>query len=252
MGLYINKKAHPNLFKTNQQLADANQLESRQDFLTELMKEQQNANIALNQALKELQMRYQQQTDAQNIHWKQVDYQLNDLKNSNVRQHKFENEMVSNLHSLHERNVQLEAVIEKETLARKSLSGQISQMSKTCDSIANRLEKNEEVQQQLTMQMKEQLEMQKQTAEQLTKQEDLHDGMLKRLDSQDALLDKLARQVNHIRSILFERTNYLASKIEDGYKLTSSYVYKLMTGTDQPLTFLLTNQKKEEKQEHVE
>lgn len=61
--------------------------------------------------------------------------------------------------------------------------------------------------------------------------------MLKRLDTQEALLDKLGRQLNHVRSILFERTNYLVDKIDEGYKLTSSYVYKLMTGSEQPFTF---------------
>ncbi|MEH7417576.1 hypothetical protein V7266_20115 [Neobacillus drentensis] len=246
MGLFINKKEHPNLFKNNSQLKVSNQVESRQDFLTELMKEQQKANTALNLALADLQTRYQQQTDAQNTHWKQVDYQLSDLKNNTFRQQKFENEIVTHLHSLHEKNVHLEEIIEKETQVRESLSGQINQISKTCDSIADRLEKNEENQLQLTQQMHEQLEMQRQAAEKLTKQEEIHGGMLERLDHQDAILDKLARQMNHIRSILFERTNYLAGKIEEGYKLTSSYVYKLMTGSEQPLTFYLMNNKKEE------
>ncbi|MEH7094311.1 hypothetical protein [Neobacillus vireti] len=249
MGLFINKKEHPNLFKNNNQLQESNQVEARQDFLSELIKEQQKANTALNQALSELQIRYKEQTDAQNTQWKQVDYQLSNLENSTFRQQKFENEMVTNLHSLHEKNVHLEAMIEKETHLRESLSGQINQISKTCDSIAERLEKNEDTQLQLAQQMQEQLEMQKQAAEKLTKQEEIHEGILGRIDQQDALLDKLARQVNHIRSILFERTNYLAGKIEDGYKLTSSYVYKLMTGSEQPLTFFLKNQKKEETQE---
>jgi chromosome segregation ATPase len=252
MGLFINKQAHPNLYKNSRQLSESNQVVSRQDLLTEIMKEQQKANIALNQALAELQLRYQQQTDAQNTHWQQVDYQLNDLKHSSLRQHKFENEMVTNLHSLHEKNVQLEGMVEKETQARESLTKQISQISKTCDHIADRLEKNEETQQQLTQQMNEQLEMQKQAAEKLTKQEDVHGGILERLDHQDALLDKLARQLNHVRSILFERTNYLAGKIDEGYKLTSSYVYKLMSGSEQPLTFFLMNHKKEENQEKVD
>ncbi|MFZ7944713.1 hypothetical protein [Neobacillus sp. 19] len=100
--------------------------------------------------------------------------------------------------------------------------------------------------------MNEQLELQKIAAEKLEKQDDFQSGVLKRLDNQEALLDKLARQVNHIRSILFERTNYLAERIEDGYKVTSSYVYKLMTGSDQPLTFFLMNHKKEEPQKQPE
>jgi hypothetical protein len=64
------------------------------------------------------------------------------------------------------------------------------------------------------------------------------------LDKQEALTEKIYRQLNHIRSILFERTNYLAEKMDEGYKLTSSYVYNLMTGNDQPVSFTLLNRNK--------
>ncbi|MCL6572457.1 MAG: hypothetical protein K6T88_12360 [Bacillus sp. (in: Bacteria)] len=86
----------------------------------------------------------------------------------------------------------------------------------------------------------------------MTKQEELYGGVFLRLDNQEALIEKISRQLNHIRSILFERTNYLATKIDDGYKITSSYVYKLMTGSDQPLTFFLMNQKDEENKKIAE
>jgi hypothetical protein len=109
----------------------------------------------------------------------------------------------------------------------------------------SRFEQNEAISEQLSLQLHQQLELQKAAAE---KQEEFQKNVLKRLDHQEALTEKMARQLLHIRSILFERTNYLATKIEEGYKITSSYVYKLMTGSEHPLTFLLVNQKKEENQ----
>ncbi|WP_190284875.1 hypothetical protein [Bacillus sp. S3] len=196
MGLYINKKNYPEVYKNNQSPKEPNQQLSRQDSLSELINEQQKANAALTEALAELGLRYSQQEESKINQWNQIDSQLQDL--------------------------------------------------------SNRLTKNEEVNQQLSLQMNEQLELQKIAAEKLEKQDDFQSGVLKRLDNQEALLDKLARQVNHIRSILFERTNYLAERIEDGYKVTSSYVYKLMTGSDQPLTFFLMNHKKEEPQKQPE
>ncbi|MDF2789330.1 MAG: hypothetical protein K0S80_2428 [Neobacillus sp.] len=96
--------------------------------------------------------------------------------------------------------------------------------------------------------LKTQEELQKQLSEKISKQEDFQTGVLTRLDQQEALTEKISRQLNHIRSILFERTNYLAEKIDEGYKITSSYVYNLMTGSDQPITFYLMNNKKGEKQ----
>ncbi|MFP7295876.1 hypothetical protein [Neobacillus niacini] len=96
--------------------------------------------------------------------------------------------------------------------------------------------------------LKTQEELQKQLTEKISKQEEFQTEVLNRLDQQEALTEKISRQLNHIRSILFERTNYLAEKIDEGYKITSSYVYKLMTGSDQPISFYLMNSKKEEKQ----
>jgi vacuolar-type H+-ATPase subunit I/STV1 len=96
--------------------------------------------------------------------------------------------------------------------------------------------------------LKTQEDLQKQLSEKISKQEEFQTGVLTRLDQQEALTEKISRQLNHIRSILFERTNYLAEKIDEGYKITSSYVYNLMTGSDQPITFYLMNNKKGEKQ----
>ena len=111
--------------------------------------------------------------------------------------------------------------------------------------LRNRLDRYEDTNHQLVLKMNQQLELQKEVAEKMTKQEEFQGEVLERLDNQEALMDKISRQINHIRSILFERTNYLATKIDDGYKLTSSYVYNLMTGSEKPLTFFLMNRKEE-------
>ncbi|WP_144549847.1 hypothetical protein [Bacillus sp. X1(2014)] len=190
MGLFINNNHHPEVYKNKQQLQTTNQIISRQDFLSELVQEQQKANAALNLALSEIGVQTQLQEETHLTQWNNVGRQLNDLR--------------------------------------------------------KRLEHSEAANHLLVLQMNEQLELQKVVAEKMSKQEEFQGGVLQRLDNQEALMDKISRQINHIRSILFERTNYLAAKIDDGYKITSSYVYKLMTGTDQPLTFLLMNHKKEE------
>ncbi|WHY69277.1 hypothetical protein [Neobacillus sp. SuZ13] len=196
MGLFINNNHHPEVYKNKQHLQTTNQMISRQDFLSELVKEQQKANAALNLALSEIGLQTQIQEETHSTHWNNVGQQLNDLR--------------------------------------------------------KRLEHHEAANHQLVLQMKEQLELQKVVAEKMSKQEEFQGGVLQRLDNQEALMDKISRQINHIRSILFERTNYLATKIDDGYKITSSYVYKLMTGSEQPLTFFLMNQRKEENQNHTD
>ncbi|MEH7356149.1 hypothetical protein V7150_21770 [Neobacillus drentensis] len=53
----------------------------RQDFLTELISDQQKVNEALKLALAELGVRYSQQEESKVKQWNQIDTQLKDLRN---------------------------------------------------------------------------------------------------------------------------------------------------------------------------
>ncbi|MFB3162726.1 hypothetical protein ABLO26_15265 [Neobacillus sp. 179-J 1A1 HS] len=160
----------------------------------------------------------------------------------------------------------LSEVIDEQHQANVSLLNAINEMkhqyrnqevvqANNLDKISNQLneistsnQKHTEYEELIIHLLKTQEELQKQLSEKISKQEEFQTGVLTRLDQQEALTEKISRQLNHIRSILFERTNYLAEKIDEGYKITSSYVYNLMTGSDQPITFYLMNNKKGEKQ----
>lgn len=192
MGLYINKDKHPTVFKNNKKILEPNQKLARRDILTEIIDEQQRANVSLIKAINDMKHQFLTQEVVQASQWDKFTSQLNDLRTNNQRHIEYE------------------------------------------DLIIDLLKTQEEIQKQLS--------------EKLSKQEEFQKGVLTRLDQQEALTEKIFRQINHIRSILFERTNFLAEKIDEGYKITSSYVYNLMTGSDQPITFYLMNNKKEEKQ----
>lgn len=173
------------------------------------------------------------------------------------------------IHEPHQKMVRrdyLAEVIDEQYHANVSLLREIHEMkhqflnqevvqAKNWDKVANQLNELSSNNQQHTEHeeliihlLKTQEELQKQLSEKISKQEEFQTGVLNRLDRQEALTEKIFRQINHIRSILFERTNYLAEKIDEGYKITSSYVYNLMTGSDQPITFYLMNNKKGDKQ----
>jgi vacuolar-type H+-ATPase subunit I/STV1 len=152
----------------------------------------------------------------------------------------------------HQANVSLINAINE--IKHRFLNQEVVQAN-NLDKIVNQLneistsnQKHTEYEELIIHLLKTQEELQKQLSEKINKQEEFQTGVLTRLDKQEALTEKIFRQLNHIRSILFERTNYLAGKIDEGYKITSTYVYNLMTGSDQPLTFYLMNNKKGEKQ----
>lgn len=234
------------MYKNTQTINEPNQAYSRRDFLSELIQEQEKANAALSKSFTELNSRNMLQEKSHLQQWNQVVQQLNDLRKNNLD---FESQMVQFLQALNEKNVHFQKVLEDEALLKESMLEKVNALSISLQEIAQRLEIQEQSNQQITQQMDEQLELQKDTA---AKQEEFQGDVLQRLDNQEALTEKMLRQLNNIRSIIFERTNFLATKIEDGYKLTSSYVYKLMTGSEQPLTFFMLNQQKKENQQKAE
>ncbi|MCM3569574.1 hypothetical protein [Neobacillus mesonae] len=249
MGLYMNKRQNPGLYKNNKSIQEPNQAYSRRDFLTEIMKEQEQANAALKHSLAELKSRTMTQEKSHLQQWNQVDQQLTELRKNNLEQKDFEQQIIQFLQTLKEKNIHFEKALEDEALIKENMLEKVNELSESLQEMKQRLEVQDKTNQQMTKQIDEQLEIQKNTA---AKQEEFQGEVLQRLDNQEALTEKMLRQLNHIRSIIFERTNFLASKIEDGYKLTSSYVYKLMTGSEQPLTFFMLNQKKEEDQKKAE
>jgi hypothetical protein len=211
MGLYINNNQYPNVFKAPKQLNEPNQAVQIKNYLTEIIDEQQQANVSLSKTLEELKQRTIEYENVQAIQWDDISEKLNELTTHTQKNAEFESHVIQWLTALDER-------MEKYETANKQISTQIS----------------------------DQYLLQKQMSEKITGHEDFQNDVISRLDKQEALTEKISRQINHIRSILFERTNYLAEKMDEGYKLTSSYVYSLMTGSDQPISFYLLNKNKKE------
>lgn len=96
------------------------------------------------------------------------------------------------------------------------------------------LERYEGKNEELVMKMDQQVALQQQITAQIDEQEKNQHEIVNRLENQEALSEKMLRQIDNFRSILYERTNYLAEKIEKGYNSTSSYIYKMMTTNKGP------------------
>jgi len=262
VGLYINKKGQPNVYKNNDGLSTTNQDYIRRNYFKELLHEQQKTNRELTNTIAELQSQYRQHKKTQSSQWNSVKRQIHYLNVSNQQQTEIDGKILQQLDTLDVKNTDLQQALSEESLLTQSLLNQIERLSESNKEISDRLEKAEVANENLSQQLSEQNVLQKEViekiasqsalqndvVEKLSNQEEFQTEVLKRLDSQEALTEKIFRQINHIRSILFERTNYLATKIEDGYKLTSSYVYKLMTGSEHPLTFTMIKDKKKEEE----
>ena len=252
----MNKSDHPDVYTNKKNVSTSNQEYVRHNFLNDLLNEQQKTNHVLNETTNELKSQYKQYKKTQNTNWKSISRKIHYLNKSNQQHTETDNKILQQLDTLDEKNTDLISLL------AESILKQINHLTQSNKEISNRIEKTEAAKEQLFMGLTEQSvfqkevvdrlanheEIQKAVIEKLANQEEFQTEVLRRLDSQEALTEKIFRQINHIRSILFERTNDLATKIEDGYKLTSTYVYKLMTGSDQPMTFTMIKDKKKKEE----
>lgn len=83
-------------------------------------------------------------------------------------------------------------------------------------------------------QMKEKLDEQYQLNDQMVSQvsyiEESQKDVLNRVDCNEGLMEKIIRQIDHLRTILFERSNFIEEKIEKVYQNSSDYIEKLKNG----------------------
>ena len=111
--------------------------------------------------------------------------------------------------------------------------------------MARLLEKYNKKNEVLSLKIEQQIELQKEMAHQVSHQEDFQVDVIDRLDKQEALTERLNRKIDHFRSIIYERTNFLTEKIEKGYHSTTDYIHNMMIIKKEPTT-------SKEKQENSE
>ena len=249
MGLFINNGEHPEVFENKVEVEETNQGFFKTDYLSELVKEQKEANDSLQHSVLDLKNLLEQQKGMQVNERKKISHQLNALKERNLQHEKFESHVME---TLDDKNKQLQVILKNEDLFKQEVIDQINIVSQSNQEIVQQLEKYESVNEQLVLKLNEQFDLQKQLSDQISKQEDSQSEMLSRLNNQEALMEKILRQIDHFRATLFERTHFLAEKVENGYNLTSSYITKLITGSDQPLTFYMKKRKKEDEQKSLD
>lgn len=245
MGLFINTDKHPDILKNNGHIVEQNQSFFKRDHLSELLKEQQKTNEMLNQSFSELKDLFEKQESKQTSHWKYIQKGISEQKKVNVQHERVENHVLTWLKELDAKDSKLQVTLENDLLLKQELMNTMETLSHSNLEVVTELDKVGLANEVLDLKVNEQLDLQKQIAQQIAKQEDTQNVVLSRLDDQEALTEKILRQIDHFRAILFERTSYLAEKIDTGYNYTTSYFSKLLTG-DQSLTHILLNKKQKE------
>lgn len=251
MGLFINKNGHPDVFKNNAEILGGNQEHYKIDPLAEWMKEQREATHSVGDQFNIMATLLKQQKNTQSNQLKSIRNRLNEIRESDFRHEKFGNDVMESLKKVETKNRILQRTMIHEQLMNRDFIEKVNDVSQSNVEIVNRIETLTSANEEIVVKMNEQLDYQKQLSEQILKQADVQKGMISRLDNQEGLLGKVIRQLDYLRSFLYERTNLLSGKIEGSYSMTSSYIYKLLTGSDQVSARFMLSQQQEEKEKNV-
>lgn len=248
MGLFINNDTHGDIFKNEGEINEPNQSFYKRDHFEELVNGQLKVNESLNHSITGLKSLYEKQENVQINKWKEISNRLNELKAINLQHEKDQSYVVERLKGLEGENKKVQVSLENERLSEQELVKQINGLSQSNQEIVDQLEAYYTENEEIISKVDEQYELQKQVADKVSKQDDSQEEVLSRLENQEAITEKITRQIEYFRTILFERTNFLAEKIEKGYHHTSSYLANLINNPEQPSTKFLVNQKEDEEQ----
>ncbi len=234
MGLFINKSEHPGVFQLEGEVGGPNQSYYKTDHFADIIQEQKNFNELLTKEVKDIKIRHQQYEFTEAKKGNELRSRLEHLYKKTTKHEKFEQEAREWLQVLEKKNHELKHLMEDEQdVKQEYIVEKLDHVSKSNQEIMSQLSNYKSLSEQLTSQMNELYMLHQQMAEQISKQDEKQDKVLDDFENQEALMEKTFRQVDNLRSILFERTYHIVEKIENSWK---------------PLNFMMTGKNREEKE----
>lgn len=251
MGLFINNDKHPDVYINRDKITERNQLIFKKDHVAELLERQYLANEILQRSFDEMKDQLDKQAKKQAYHWKYFGNKLYELKRVSIKQERTDHHVMDWLKKLEENNTKIQMNVENDLQVKNQLKESILHLNQSNQDVVKRIDTIGSANEEMSQKVNEQLELQKKMSQQISSQEDKQLNVEQRLEDQEALSEKVLRQIDHFRSVLFERTNYLAEKIDTSYSYTTSYFTKLMSGNENLKTRLI-NQKQKENQKSLD
>lgn len=207
------------------------------NYLEQLLKKQQeiNDNLSitvqtLDQKLKTSQHKQVQQFKDLNFKLAQTEAVSNQVMETVKGQETISNQIIEKLEDMDKSLVKNQ---ESEGLINQAILDQLSFQDQTSKQMFHKLNDYESMATKLNSQLEKHDELFKEVSEKLELQEVFHKTVLERMDQQDALSEKIMRQLEHIRSTLFERANTILEKIEENFSKSKSLIQRFIPDNKQ-------------------
>ncbi len=275
MGLFINKKQHPDVYKTHGAIIEPNQVEYCINTFTEFVKEQKASNKSMNTAIDTISSTQNKHYSQQKRQLDELEHRIYELKTFHREHERVEKQIVTWLQKLESKQESLQKImqndqqdkkelfaqIENLTRSQQEVISQIDDLGKTKVIINQRLEMlsnfRDEVMDQFQLvnasneqmlnKMDEQTNIQNEIAGKITNIEETQLEVIHRVDGQEGIIEKIIHQIDNVRFILFERTSFLEEKIEYLYEQAVAYIQKIKNSITQTTT--LEDSEQEEKRD---
>lgn len=214
MGLYMNDNQE-NMYKNDHIPLEPNQGVFIKSYREEMIKEQKRVNQSLHQSYLELKKIYGETVSAQNNKWMELGKKLSELNLLHEQHQQVESNVMKQLQKLESNQKQMKDKLSAKDSAHQEVLMELGQLGEVQKNILQQLKEDTNERQVIKTTIEEQISEQKQLIDQITNHGEKQKDVVERLETQEALSERIIRQLEHFRSILFERTNYLSDKIED-------------------------------------
>lgn len=174
-------------------------------------------------------------------HKKQSDFYLEKVQN----QEKISEEILLSLQHLKEHNYQLTESITNEKVMNQAILDQLSFQDQQLRNTNSQYENYVNLAQNLSEQLLQQEKILKELDEKIQVHDVYHSTVMNRLDKQDAFNEKVIRQLDHLKSIVYERVGTIMEKIESSYQSTTDYFTGIFNQSGFMKPFLLSSRPKE-------
>ncbi|QTD42557.1 hypothetical protein [Sporosarcina sp. Te-1] len=226
MGLFMNGRQHPQMFTTTTALHEPNQDHYRYDPLTEWQTNQRKIEEAMRDRVVQLEVDLSKQQKKQSNRWLSVSHRLEELEEQQYSKAAFEENVMERLDKIEKQNQILQQSLLSKEKEQEELIRQIMSIHRANNELTLNLQDTKKLHDVLLTKIEEQQRDQHRVADALEKQTAAQLEMSSRLDRHESILEKLVRQMDHLRSIIYERSHDLAEKIEKGYIITTQYAIK--------------------------
>ncbi|PLR75444.1 hypothetical protein CU633_21005 [Bacillus sp. V3-13] len=244
MTLFVNGQLEPRLYKHEvPENETSNQTIFQRNVLADFIEEQQSINTLINQSVQHVNSALESSGAEQKQYFEGICTRIDDQEAFALQmlgllqnQEALNQKVLQRLELLEKFNDQVSKNFESDEAINQAILDQLSFQDDSLKGLAHKLDKTTELSEDLAKQLKSQQQMEQEILNKLNTEEIYHRTVMERLDEQDALTHKVMRQLEFLRESLFEQVQTLKEKLEKHFKLTSGFLFGMVSRKKGPDT----------------